>query len=87
MINSMKHISITDYISKVNFGREDWSLKAIKEEMRSFLGEEPGIEITYKKDVMLNESGTGSKEIEKVDKIAIVFTDLDDQIKRIEITI
>lgn len=87
MDKSMKHISVVDYISRINFNRDDWSLKAIKEDMRKFLGEEPGIEIEYAKDVMINEDGSGSKEIEKVNKIAIVFTDLDDKLKRIELRI
>ncbi len=84
MEKSMKYLSITEYISKVNFKRDDWSIKSIKEDMRRFLGEEPGIEISYKKDVLLNEDGSGSKEIEKVEKISIVFTDLDDKFKRVE---
>ena len=87
MNNSMKHISVMDYIGKINFNRDEWSLKAIKEDMRRFLGEEPGIEITYKKDVILNEDSSQSKEIEKVEKIAIAFTDLDDTLKRIELRV
>ena len=83
-MESMKHLSINTYISKLNFNRDDWSLKQIKEDMRKFLGEEPGIEIVYKKDVMLNENGSGSKEIEKVTTVVVVFTDLDDSIKRVE---
>ncbi len=84
MEKSMKYMSITEYVSKINFNRDNWSIKAIKEDMRRFLGEEPGIEVTYKKDVMLNEDGSGSKEIEKVAMISIVFTDLDDKFKRVE---
>jgi hypothetical protein len=87
MDKSMKQISIMNYISKINFNRDNWSLKAIKEDMRRFLGEEPGIEIVYMKDVMLNEDGSGSKEIEKVETISIVFTDLDDKLKRVEFKI
>jgi len=84
---SMKEIAIKEYISKINFNKEDWKLSSIKEEMRKFLGEEPGIDITYKKDVVLNEFLNESKEIEKIDKISIVFTDLDDKFKKIEFLI
>jgi len=56
----------------------------IKEDMRRFLGEEPAISIDYIKDAMINEDGSGSKEIEVVSKVTIVFTDLDDRIKKIE---
>lgn len=83
----MKEIAIKEYISKINFNKEDWKLSSIKEEMRKFLGEEPGIDITYKKDVVLNEFLNESKEIEKIDKISIVFTDLDDKFKKIEFLI
>jgi hypothetical protein len=61
-------------------------MSKIKSDMRKFLGEEPGIDILYKKDVMVNESGE-SKEILDVDKIQIVFTDLDTKFKKLEFII
>jgi hypothetical protein len=84
---SMKEISIREYISNVDFNREDWSLAKIKEDMRRFLGEEPGIDIIYKKDVILNEILSEAQEISKVDRISIVFTDLDDKFKKVEFII
>lgn len=84
---SMKEISIREYISNVDFNREDWSLSKIKEDMRRFLGEEPGIDVVYKKDVILNEILSEAQEISKVDRISIVFTDLDDKFKKVEFLI
>jgi hypothetical protein len=55
--------------------------------MRTFLGEEPGIDIIYKKDVILNEVRGEAEEIKKVEKISIVFTDLDDKFKKLEFLI
>ena len=81
---SMKEIAIRDYISKINFKTDDWKLSSIKEDMRRFLGEEPGIDIEYKKDVMVNEFSGESKEFVDVDKIQIVFTDLDSKFKKLE---
>jgi hypothetical protein len=82
-MNSLKEISIKDYISNVDFNG-DWSLSKIKEDMRKFLGEEPGIDIVYKKDVMVNEVSGESKEFSAVNKVQIVFTDTDDKFKKLE---
>lgn len=80
---SMKEIAIREYISKIDFKRDDWKLSEIKEHMRRFLGEEPGVDITYKKDVMINELKGEAEEIKAVDKVSIIFTDLDDKFKKL----
>ena len=82
-MGSMKEIAIRDYISKIDFKHDDWKLSQLKEDMRKFLGEEPGIDIIYKKDVMVTESGK-SKEFVDVDKVQIVFYDTDERFKKIE---
>jgi hypothetical protein len=84
---SMKEISIREYISQIDFKRDDWKLSEIKEHMRKFLGEEPGVDILYKKDVMINELRGEAEEIKAVQKVSIVFTDLDDKFKKIEFLI
>jgi len=86
-MSSMKEIAIRDYISKIDFKNDDWKLSKIKEDMRKFLGEEPGIEVVYKKDVMVNEFTGESKEFVDVDKIQIIFTDTDDRFKKLEFTL
>ncbi len=83
-MNSLKEMSIRDYISKINFKTDDWKLSKIKEDMRRFLGEEPGIDVIYKKDVMVNEVTGEAKEFKDISKIQIVFTDTDDKFKKIE---
>lgn len=80
---SLRKASIEDYMSKINFITDNWSLSQIKSDMRRFLGEEPGIQIKYKKDVMINEIKGESQEFEKVDNVEIVFTDDDDKIRKI----
>lgn len=85
-MNSLKEMSIREYISRIDFKSEDWGLTRIKEDMRRFLGEEPAIDIIYKKDVMINESGE-AKEFKDIDKITIVFTDTDDRFKKLEFKI
>ena len=59
---SLKEMSIREYVSQIDFKNDDWKLSKIKEDMRKFLGEEPGIEVLYKKDVMLNEVSGEAKE-------------------------
>jgi len=82
-MNSLKEMSIKDYMANVDFNG-DWSLSKIKEDMRKFLGEEPGIDVIYKKDVMVNEVSGESKEFVGVNKVQVIFTDTDDKFKKIE---
>ena len=87
MIGSMKEMAIKEYIAKINFKTDDWKLSQIKEDMRRFLGEEPGIEVLYKKDVMLNEVSGEAKEFVDVDRIQIIFTDTNDKFNKLEFII
>ena len=70
----MKEQMIRDYIAGIDFQR-DWKLSNIKENLRKFLGEEPGVDIIYSKTAILNEVNGEAKEIENVDRVIIVFTD------------
>ncbi len=80
----MKEHSIREYISKIDFRAEEWGLSKIKEDLRRFLGEEPGIDIVYKKDVMINEFTGEAREFKDIEKVCIVFTDTDDRFKKLE---
>jgi hypothetical protein len=84
---SLKEIAIREYLSNIDFNRDDWKLSNIKKDMRVLLGEEPGVDIIYKKDVILNEVLGEAQEISKVNKVSVVFTDLDDKFKKIEFII
>ena len=86
-MSSLKEISIREYISKIDFKSDDWKISQIKEDMRRFLGEEPGIDILYKKDVMINEVTGKAQEFKDIDRIQIIFTDTDDRFKKIELII
>ena len=86
-MNSLKEMSIREYISKIDFKRDDWKLSQILEDMRRFLGEEPGIDIIYKKDVLLNEATMKAEEFVDIDRIQIIFTDTDDRFRKIEFII
>lgn len=84
---SLKESAIREYISKINWKRDNWSYVQVEEDMRRFLGERPTLEISYQKDVMVNEVTGESKEIKKLSNVSVIFTDLDDKIKKIEILI
>jgi hypothetical protein len=86
-MSSLKEMSIREYISRIDFKSDDWKLSQIKEDMRRFLGEEPGIDILYKKDVMINEVTGKAQEFKDIDRIQIIFTDTDDRFKKIEFII
>jgi hypothetical protein len=83
----MKEMAIRDYISHIDFKNDDWKLSKIKEDMRKFLGEEPGIDIIYKKDVMINEMTGKAQEIKDIDKVQIIFFDTDEKFKKVEFTV
>ena len=86
-MSSMKEMAIREYISRIDFKKDDWKLSQIKEDMRRFLGEEPGIDIIYKKDVLLNEATMKAEEFVDIDKIQIIFYDTDDKFKKLEFII
>ena len=86
-MQSMKESSIRDYISKIDFQSENWSLDKMKNDLKIFLGEYPAIDVTYKKDVIINEILSEAKEIKSAEKISIVFTDTDDIFKKIDFII
>ena len=84
----MKENAIRNYIASIDFKRDDWRLPEIKENLRIFLGEEPGVDIIYKKDVILNEFKGEAEEIKAVQKITIFYSEnLDNQLKKIEFLI
>ena len=82
----MKELAIRDYISKVNW-KANWNYKVIEEDMRRFLGERPSLEPEYRKDVFINEVTGEAKEVSKLEKISVIFTDLDNRIKKLTLLI
>lgn len=84
-MQSLKEIAIRDYISKINWKTDNWSYQRLEEDMKKFLGERPSIDVQYKKDVMVNEVSGESKEIDKLVKVSVIYTDTDDKIKKMEI--
>lgn len=86
-MGSMKENAIREYIANIDFINDNWKLSDIMKDMQNFLGEKPGIDIQYKKNVMVNEFTGEAKEFKEIDKIEIVFTDLDNNFKKIEFQI
>jgi hypothetical protein len=86
-MHSLKELAIKEYISKINWKRDNWSYQIIEEDMKRFLGERPTIDVTYQKDVMVNEVSGESKEFDRLSKVSVIYTDTDDRIKKVEIII
>ncbi len=79
----MKEHLIRQYVSGIDF-KSDWGVTRIKEDMKKFLGEEPSIDVVYKKDVMISEVTGIAKEFVDVEKIQIVFTNTSDKFQKLE---
>jgi hypothetical protein len=86
-MQSLKEASIRQYVSNIDWKRDNWNYNILEEDMRKFLGERPTLDVKYLKDVMVNEFTGESKEITKLAKVSIIFTDTDDKIKKIEILV
>jgi len=86
MYYSLKEQAIREYLGKVNF-KANWNYQLIEEDMKKFLGERPSLQPTFRKDVIMNEVMGEAQEIKKLEKIAVIFTDTDDKIKKIEILV
>jgi hypothetical protein len=82
-MESIKENHIKRYFTNIDFRSDAWSVSTFKSDLKSVLGEEPAIEVIYKKDVMINESGE-AREIEKIEKLNVIFYDLDNKFKKIE---
>ena len=86
MFYSLKEQAIRDFLAKINF-KQDWNYVTIEESMKKFLGERPFLDVTYAKDVMINEMTGEAKEFRRLEKISVIFTDTNDLPKKIEILI
>jgi hypothetical protein len=86
-MQSLKELAMREYLSKINWKTDNWSYVRIEEDMKKFLGERPTLDVQYQKDVMVNEVSGESKEIEKLVKVSVVYTDTDDKIKKFEIVL
>ena len=82
---TLKEQKIKEYIADINFKNEDFSISRMGKDMRMFLGEEPAIDVKYKKDVIVESNK--SKEIKNIDKVEIVFYDTDNRFKKLEFKI
>lgn len=84
MNDSMKQTAIRDFMLNYDFKNENWSVKEIKSHLKRVLGEEPAIKVNYSKDAMINEITGKAKEVSKLTSISVIFTDLNDEITKLE---
>lgn len=84
---SLKESAIREYLSKIDWKRDNWNYQRIEEDMKRFLGERPSLNVEYVKDVMVNEVSGESKEFNRISKVSLIYTDTDDRIKKFEILV
>ncbi len=84
---SLKESAINNYIGNLNLRQEDLNLNQIEQDLIKLLGERPSVQPKWVRDAMLLEDRKSAREIKRLDSISIIFTDLDDKIKKIEIKI
>lgn len=87
MMQSLKESAIREYLAKIDWKKDNWSYVQVEEDMKRFLGERPSLDIKYVKDVMINEFTATAKEYKKIESVSVIFTDLDEKIKKIQILI
>jgi uncharacterized protein Veg len=84
-MNSIKLETIKNIILSFQFENQ-WKIKDIKEKIKLSIGEEVGLNISYKKDVIINEVLNKAEVLKVIDVISITFTDVDDKIKTVDFT-
>ena len=83
---SLKEQAIREYISRIDWKRDNWSHTVIEQQMSKFLGERPTMDVKYEKDVMVNEVSGESKEFQRLTKVSIIYFE-NDTPRKIEILI
>ena len=84
---SLKETAIKEYISRIDWKKDNWSYEVLENDMKRFLGERPTLDIQYQKDVMVNEVSGESKEFSRLYKVSVIFTDTNDKISKLQFLI
>lgn len=75
---------ITNYISDIDFNKNDWSYRKIQEDLRRLIGEAPAINFNYQKDVILNELNSEAREVSVIKSIDVIYSpDLNEVAKKL----
>lgn len=82
----MKGELIRNYISTIDF-RTEWDHNIIREDLKRILGEEPAIDVKWKRDVRINELRGKSEVFMEPETLDVIFTDVDDKIKKLSFKI
>ena len=83
----IKENYIKEYLSNINCKSDDWTVDSIKDDLKKMLGEYPAIDIIYKKDVSVNETTGEAQEIHGIEKFSVIFTNEQENFRKIEIII
>lgn len=78
---------IKEYLSTIDFKSDGWSYHTIEEDLKKLTGERPTLRINRERDVMLSEDAKSAKEIEVIASVDIIYTEVDNKIKKYTILI
>lgn len=70
----LRRRQINNYMSTIDINENDISVSKIKFDLGQILGEKPGVELKYKSDVMITESGKKVRSNEKLESVTIFYT-------------
>lgn len=69
-----KESIIEEYLKNVNFSDPKFSVNRIKQELRTMLKEEPGIQLSWQVHKAVNEVTNKETIVEKINTVKVVYT-------------
>ena len=73
-LNNMKEAAIYEFLRKIDFKRDKWTIQSLKEGLQRALGEKPGVDIGWLKTMRITESGGEPVPVEVPTSITIYYT-------------
>lgn len=71
-LQAFKQEQINSYFS--NMDLTNININQIKSDLKRYLGEEPAVRLNYIKHKLINEDGSGIKDVEKLESVTIIYT-------------
>ena len=75
---------IANYISSIDFGKDNWGYRKIQTDLRKLIGEAPALNFNYKKEAVLNEFNSEATEINVIESVDVFYSpNLDKEAKKL----
>lgn len=73
-IQSFKELAILEYLSRIDFKRDKWSVQGIQADLRRILKEEPAVDIDWQRVARVNEILQTEEIIEQPRTLTVWYT-------------